>query len=289
MTPSNTNLSSSESWDLVIEPRARWFDLHLRDVWRYRDLIRMFVWRDFTAQYKQTILGPLWHIVQPLITAVTFTLIFGRVARLPTDGLPPFLFYMTGNIIWSYFSTCLLATSTTFTSNAHIFGKVYFPRMVVPISVVISRLIGFGIQFAIYVVMLIWFIWRGSDIHLTPWALLTPVLLVLMAGLGLGFGILVSSLTTRYRDLQQLISFGVQLAMYATPVVYPLSMVGDRYRWVVLANPMTAIVETFRVAYLGTGTVDVAHLLYSAGFMIVLLSLGLAIFNRVERNFMDTV
>ena len=289
MTPSNTNRSSSESWDLVIEPRARWFDLHLRDVWRYRDLIRMFVWRDFTAQYKQTILGPLWHIVQPLITAVTFTLIFGRVARLPTDGLPPFLFYMTGNIIWSYFSTCLLATSTTFTSNAHIFGKVYFPRMVVPISVVISRLIGFGIQFAIYVVMLIWFIWRGSDIHLTPWALLTPVLLVLMAGLGLGFGILVSSLTTRYRDLQQLISFGVQLAMYATPVVYPLSMVGDRYRWVVLANPMTAIVETFRVAYLGTGTVDVAHLLYSAGFMIVLLSLGLAIFNRVERNFMDTV
>lgn len=276
-------------WDLEIRPQAGWFDLHLRDIWRYRDLIRMFVWRDFTAQYKQTILGPLWHIVQPLITAVTFTLIFGRVAKLPTDGLPPFLFYMTGNIIWNYFSTCLISTSTTFTGNAHIFGKVYFPRMVVPISVVISRLIGFGIQLAIYVVMLLWFGWRGADIHLTPWALLTPALLVLMAGLGLGFGILVSSLTTRYRDLQQLISFGVQLAMYATPVVYPLSMVGDRYRWVVLANPMTAIVETFRDAYLGTGTVDVAHLLYSAGFMITLLTLSLAIFNRVERTFMDTV
>ena len=288
MTVNEMN-SENESWDLVIEPKRKWFDLHLNDLWRYRDLVRMFVWRDFVAQYKQTILGPLWHVIQPLITTITFTVIFGGVAKLPTDGLPPFLFYMTGIILWSYFATCLTATSNTFIGNAHIFGKVYFPRMVVPISVVISRLLGFAIQFVIFGAMLLWFSWRGADNHLTPWALFTPVLLFLMAGLGLGFGILISSLTTRYRDLQQLISFGVQLAMYATPVVYPLSMVGDRYRWIVLANPMTAIVETFRVAFLGTGTVSVVLLMYSSCFMVALLTLGLVTFNRVERTFMDTV
>jgi lipopolysaccharide transport system permease protein len=281
--------STEDAWDLVIEPRKRWFELNLRDLWRYRDLVRMFVWRDFTAQYKQTILGPLWHIIQPLITAITFTVIFGRVAKLPTDGLPPFLFYMTGNVVWAYFSTCLTATSNTFIGNAHIFGKVYFPRIAVPVSIVISRLIGFAIQFSIYLMFLAWYAWRGFDVKVTAVALLTPLLLVLMGGLGLGLGILVSSMTTRYRDLQQLVGFGVQLAMYATPIVYPLSLVGEKYRWLVLANPMTPIVETFRVAFLGAGTFDPLHLLYSTVFMVVLMILSLALFNRVEKTFMDTV
>ncbi|HMO50402.1 MAG TPA: ABC transporter permease [Kiritimatiellia bacterium] len=281
--------SSSESWDLVIEPKRRWFELHLRDLWRYRDLVRMFVWRDFTAQYKQTILGPLWHIIQPLLTTITFTIIFGRVAKLPTDGLPPFLFYMTGNVVWAYFATCLTATSNTFIGNAHIFGKVYFPRVAVPVSVVISRLIGFAIQFSFYLAFLAWFAWRGADIQINRMVLLTPFLLVLMAGLGLGFGVLISSLTTRYRDLQQLVGFGVQLAMYATPVVYPLSLVGENYRWIVLANPMTPIVETFRHAFLGAGTVSPWHLAYSTAFTVILFIGGLALFNRVEKTFMDTV
>lgn len=289
MKASTPSSPPEEPWDLVIQSQSRWLDLHLDDLWKYRDLVRMFVWRDFSAQYKQTILGPFWHVVQPLLTALTFTLIFGQVAKLPTDGVPPFLFYMAGNVIWSYFSTCLISTSATFTSNAHIFGKVYFPRMAVPVSVVISRLIGFAIQFSIYLVFLGWFTWRGASVELTAWVLATPLLLLMMAGLGLGFGIIVSSLTTRYRDLQQLISFGVQLAMYATPVVYPLSMVGEKYRWIVLANPMTAIVETFRTAFLGSGTAEIAHLAYSFGFMLMLLFAGLILFQRVEKTFMDTV
>lgn len=289
MTIRESSIKTDPPWDLVIEPSQGWFNLHLGDLWRYRDLVRMFVWRDFAAQYKQTILGPLWHVVQPLLTALTFTVIFGRVAKLPTDGMPPFLFYMTGNVLWNYFATCLTSTANTFTGNAHIFGKVYFPRIAVPVSVVISRLIGFSVQFLILLMFMGWYAWRGASLHLSWWALLTPLLLVLMAGLGLGFGIIVSSLTTRYRDLQQLVGFGVQLAMYATPVVYPLSLVDAQYRWLVKLNPMTAIVETFRTAFLGGGAVDVALLGYSAGFMAVLLVLGLLIFNRVERTFMDTV
>ena len=290
MTPSpELKEDARPGWDMVIEPREGWFHLHLRDLWRYRDLVWMFVWRDFVAQYKQTILGPLWHVIQPLLTTLTFTVIFGSVAKLPTDGLPPFLFYMTGTVLWSYFATCLTATSNTFVGNAHIFGKVYFPRMAVPLAVVISRLIGFAIQFVIYLAFLAWYMFTGHGVHPTGWVAVVPLLLLQMAALGLGFGILVSSMTTRYRDLQQLVGFGVQLAMYATPVVYPLSLVGDRFRWVVLANPMTPIVETFRVAFLGSGTVSPLHLAYSAGFALVLLVLGLATFNRVERTFMDTV
>lgn len=276
-------------WDMVIESRRPWFDLHLHDLWRYRDLVRMFVWRDFTAQYKQTILGPLWHVIQPLLTTITFTIIFGNVAKLSTDGLPPFLFYMTGNVVWAYFSMCLTATSNTFIGNAHIFGKVYFPRIAVPVSIVISRLIGFAIQFSIYLGFLFWFMFRGAAIEMNRLVLLMPVLLLMMGGLGLGFGVVISSLTTRYRDLQQLVSFGVQLFMYATPVVYPLSIVGEKYRWIVLANPMTSIVETFRVAFLGAGTFSVMHLAYSAVFTVVLFFAGIALFNRVEKNFMDTV
>lgn len=277
------------SWDLVIEPTTRWFDLRLGDLWRYRDLVAMFVWRDFAASYKQTVLGPLWHIIQPLLTALTFTVIFGRIAQLPTDGLPPFLFYMTGNVIWGYFAACLTSTSATFTSNAHIFGKVYFPRLAVPVSVVISRLIAFFIQFALYLGFLFWFWYRGAEVRPNLHIVWLPVLLLLMAGQGLGFGIVISSLTTRYRDLQYLVGFGVQLAMYATPIIYPLSSVPERYQWLVLANPMAAVVEAFRYAFLGAGTFNLLHLAYSAGFTVALLLAGMLIFHRVERNFMDTV
>lgn len=280
---------ADSTWDLIIEPRQGWFNLHLGDLWRYRDLVRIFVWRDFSASYKQTILGPLWHIIQPLLTALTFTVIFGRIARLSTDGLPPFLFYMTGNVIWGYFAACLNSTSSTFISNAHIFGKVYFPRLAVPVSVVISRLFAFAIQFAIYLAFLGWFMVRGSDVQPSLHVALLPLLLLLLAGQGLGFGILISSLTTRYRDLQQLVGFGIQLAMYATPVIYPMSAVPAQYRWVMIANPVAPIVETFRFAFLGVGSFSWFHLAYSAGFTLLVLALGVILFNRVERTFVDTV
>ena len=282
-------MADSESWDLVIQPKTGWLDLHLAELWKYRDLVRMFIWRDFAASYKPTILGPLWHIIQPLLTALTFTVIFGRIARLSTDGLPPFLFYMTGNVIWGYFAACLTSTSSTFISNAHIFGKVYFPRLAVPVSVVISRLVAFAIQFAIYLAFLGWFMVSGSDIRPSVHMALLPLLLLLLAGQGLGFGILISSLTTRYRDLQQLVGFGLQLAMYATPVIYPMSAVPAQYRWVMAANPVAPIVETFRFAFLGAGSFSWLHLAYSAGFTLLVLVLGVILFNRVERTFMDTV
>ncbi|MBN1148990.1 MAG: ABC transporter permease [Anaerolineales bacterium] len=278
-----------ETWTLDIQPRRGWFDLRLGELWQYRDLIRLFVWRDFVATYKQTILGPLWYLIQPLLTTITFTVIFGRVANLPTDGLPQFLFYMSGNVAWGYFSACLTSTSATFISNAHLFGKVYFPRLVTPLSIVISNLVKFAIQFGLFLAFLLYFLLNGADVRPNEWALLTPLLLLLMAGLGLGFGIIVSSLTTRYRDLQQLVGFGMSLWMYATPVIYPASSIPERYQFILQANPLTPVVEAFRYAYLGAGTVNAWTLLYSAGFMLVVLFLGLLIFNRVESTFMDTV
>lgn len=276
-------------WDMVIEPPKGWFDLHLRDLWRYRDLMGLFVRRDFVASYKQTILGPLWHIVQPLMTTLMFTVVFGRIAGLPTDNVPQFVFYMAGTTVWGYFANCLTRTSGTFLANAGIFGKVYFPRMVVPVSVVMSQLIGFAIQFAFFLVFYGLFWIRGAPIH-PNWAVaLLPLLLLMMAGMGLGFGIIVSSMTTKYRDLQVLVGFGVQLWMYATPVIYPLSTMSEKYRWIIVANPMAAIVETFRYGFFGTGTFSWAYLGYSAGFTATLLCVGMAIFNRVERTFMDTV
>jgi lipopolysaccharide transport system permease protein len=274
---------------MVFRPQTGWLDLHLSDLWRYRDLTMLFVWRDFVAQYKQTILGPLWHLLQPLFTTLLFTLIFGRVARLPTDSVPPLLFYMAGVTCWTYFAECLNRTSTTFIQNAGIFGKVYFPRLCVPVSVVISNLIKFAIQFALFLGFVGWYAWRGAPIH-PQWAmLLAPVLLLLMAGLGLGGGIVISALTTRYRDLQVLVTFGVQLLMFATPVIYPLSLVSAKYRWLMLANPMTPIVETFRYSFLGSGSFDPLYLAWSAGATAGLLALGIVLFNHVERTFMDTV
>lgn len=280
---------SSENWSLIIRPKTGWFDLHLADLWRYRDLTTLFVWRDFVAQYKQTILGPLWHLLQPLFTTILFTLIFGRIAKLPTDNIPPMLFYMAGITAWTYFSECLNRTSTTFLTNASIFGKVYFPRLCVPLSVVISNLIKFAIQFALFLGFLAFFWMKGAPIHPNISILLTPILLLMMAALGLGTGIIVSALTTKYRDLQVLVTFGVQLAMYATPVIYPLSMFPNSARWIIVVNPMAPIIEAFRYAFLGQGLFSWGYLGISAAIIAAILFIGIVLFNHVERTFMDTV
>ena len=274
---------------MVIRPQRSLFDLRLGELWRYRDLVMLFVRRDFVAFYKQTILGPLWYLIQPLLTTITFTIIFGNFANLPTDGLPDFLFYMSGTVIWTYFASCLTKTSETFVSNASIFGKVYFPRLAVPVSILFSNLIAFSIQFAFFIVFMGYFALTGADIQPNAWVLLTPFLILVMAGLGLGFGIIISSLTTKYRDLRFLVTFGVSLLMYATPVIYPISSVPEQFQWAIRANPMTSIVEAFRFAFLGAGSVDLGQLAYSFGFMLAVVFLGAVIFNRVEQTFMDTV
>ncbi len=280
---------TDSDWDLIITPRKKWYDLQLRDVWHYRDLIGMFVRRDFVSRYKQTILGPLWFLIQPFLTSVVFVVVFGNIANLPTDGLPQMLFYMSGNVLWNYFSGCLTGTSTTFTSNAHLFGKVYFPRLVTPISIIISNLITFAIQFIFFLGFFVYFLLRGSNIGVTFWALTLPLLILLMAGLGLGFGIIISSLTTKYRDLQQLVGFGVSLLMYLTPVIYPISSIPEKLRWIAEVNPITPIIETFRAGFLGAGNATWLGLGYSAGFMLVVMFIGVVIFNRVEKTFIDTV
>jgi lipopolysaccharide transport system permease protein len=281
--------TSQESWDLVIRPQRAWWDLRLGQLWKYRDLIRLMVWRDFVATYKQTILGPLWYLIQPIATTLVFTVIFGAIAKLPTDGVPPFLFYLAGNTVWGYFASCLTSTSNTFAANAGIFGKVYFPRLSVPVSIVISNLISFTVRMAMFIVFLIYFILNRSGVHLTIWALMLPILILIMAGLGLGLGIIVSSLTTKYRDLQHLVGFGMQLLMYATPVIYPLSTVPEKFKWLTLANPLTPVVEIFRLGFLGVSALEPVSLLYSLAFMIMVLIVGILIFNHVENTFMDTV
>lgn len=275
---------------MIIQPQRGLFDLRLGELWKYRDLVLLFVRRDFVSVYKQTILGPLWYLIQPLLTTITFTVIFGQIASLPTDGLPQFLFYMSGTVVWAYFAECLNKTSNTFVQNANLFGKVYFPRMAVPVSILLSNLITFGIQFGMFLAFVAFFALSGTSI--TPnwlWIALSPILVAMMAGLGLGFGIIISSLTTKYRDLRFLVQFGVQLLMYATPVIYPVSAIPQRFQWIIQANPMTPIVEAFRFAFLGAGTVNLGHLLYSFGFMLVVVFVGAVIFNRVEQTFMDTV
>ena len=273
----------------VIEPHGSLFDLKLRELWAYRDLVLLFVRRDFVAQYKQTILGPAWHFIQPLFTTLIFTIVFGKIARIPTDGLPPFLFYMAGTVIWTYFANVMTDTSGTFVRNAHIFGKVYFPRLAVPVATLLSKLIAFAIQFAFLLVFIAWFALRGADVAPNAWVLATPLLLLLMAAFGLGLGVIVSALTTRYRDLTVLVGFGVQLFMYASPIIYPLSALPERWRFWAALNPIAPIVETFRHAYLGAGAASPALLAYSAVMILIVLVIGVAMFNRVERTFMDTV
>jgi len=278
-----------QEYHMVIRPQRNLLDLRLGELWQARDLIMLFVRRDFVSVYKQTILGPLWYLIQPLLTTIVFTVLFGQIAKLPTDGIPPFLFYMSGTVIFAYFATCLTKTSETFVGNANLFGKVYFPRLSVPISILISTLIAFAIQFGFFLVFMGYYLLRGTPLHPNWWILMTPVLLLIMAGLGLGFGIIVSSVTTKYRDLRFLVQFGVQLLQFVTPVIYPLSYMSPKYQAWIRLNPLTPIVEAFRYAYLGAGSVDLVQLGYSFGIMLVFLIIGVVLFNQVEANFMDTV
>lgn len=282
-------IDEKQTWDKIIRPRNGWFDIHPNELWKYRDLIGLFVWRDFVSIYKQTILGPLWFIIQPLLTTLVFTVIFGNIAKLSTDGLPPFLFYLSGVIAWRYFADCLNSTSNTFVSNAHIFGKVYFPRLTVPVSVVISNLISFGIQFLLFLGFFLYYWQNSSAIHPQPVLLLLPILIIQMAALGLGFGIIVSSMTTKYRDLTQLVGFGVQLWMFATPVVYPVSSLPEKWRFILVLNPMAPVIEAFRYAFLGTGSINMHSWLISLAITGFVLVAGIILFSRVEKTFMDTV
>lgn len=280
----------AEQWTEVIKPQTGLLDINLKEVWRYRDLLTLLVKRDFIATYKQTILGPLWFFIQPILTTVMFVVIFSRIAGISTDGLPPLLFYLAGTTMWNYFSECLNKTATVFKDNAAIFGKVYFPRLIMPLSIVVSSLVKFAIQIALFLVVWVYFLASSGKIHPNIYLALLPLLIVLMAGLGLGLGLIISSMTNKYKDLVFLLTFAVQLAMYATPVIYPLSSITNpTYRLLLQANPMTSIVETFRYGFLGSGVMDWGALLYTTIFTIVVLVLGVIVFNKVEKSFMDTV
>jgi len=279
-----------DNWTLIIRPQQKLWSVDFKEIWRYRDLIALFVKRNIVIQYKQTILGPLWYIIQPVLTVIMNMVVFGGIAGMSTDGIPQILFYLAGNVCWFYFSDCLNQTSKTFTDNQAIFGKVYFPRMVVPISTVLSNLLRFGIQIGLFVVLYLYYFCVGTTVSPNWYVLLFPVFVLLLAGLGLGFGILVSSMTTKYRDLTILFTFIVQLWMYATPIVYPLSMVPEgKLRMLILANPMTPVIEVFKYATLGQGYFSWTALGYSFAFMTVLLVVGIVVFNKVQRSFMDTV
>ena len=279
----------SSKWQKVITAKRGLLELNLKDVFKYKDLIKMFVKRNFISHYKQTVLGPLWYVISPLITSVLFTVVFGKIANISTAGVPQFLFYMAGNTVWNYFATCLTSTSNTFTSNAHLFGKVYFPRLTMPIATVIYSAISFVIQFVIFIGFLIYFVASGVVLSPNLHILLTPILLIHMAALGMGFGIIVSSLTTKYRDLSILVSFGVQLFMYITPIVYPVSALSGKWKTLIMLNPMAPIVNNFRYAFLGCGKPEWGYWLLSAVITFLVLLFGVVLFNRVEKDFMDTV
>jgi lipopolysaccharide transport system permease protein len=297
---SNKPLEENEDWTMVIKPKNGLMELNLTDLWKYKDLVFLFVRRDFVSAYKQTILGPLWFIIQPIITTLTFTVIFNKIAKLPTEGVPPFVFYMSGQVLWNYFSSCLTKTSNTFISNSGLFGKVYFPRLIIPIADLISNMISFGLQFVLFLIFTGIYYFSGAAIHPNLFILLIPILILMMAGMGLGFGIIISSMTTKYRDLTFLVGFGVQLLMYATPVIYPMSLIPNKfvhlwllgdvsYKTILWFNPVSSIIETFRYAMLGAGSFDLGHLLYSFVFMSIIIFFGIIIFNKVEKNFMDVV
>ncbi len=283
-------MSKEQNWDLLIKPQNKWHQIDLASIYKYRDLLMLLVRRDFVAVYKQTILGPLWFFIQPILTSLTFTFIFSGIANISTDGNPAILFYMAGITIWTYFSDCLNKTSNTFVANAGVFGKVYFPRLIVPLSVLVSNLIKFGIQFLIFLILWIYFLANGQQIN-PQWGLMwvLPFLIIIMAGLGLGFGIVISSLTTKYRDLSFLIGFGVQLLMYGSSVVLPISSMSEKIQKIMLLNPLTSIIEAFKFVFMGSGYFEVISLVYSAVFMLIVLMIGVVIFNKVEKSFMDTV
>lgn len=273
----------------VIKPKQKLLDLKLGELWHYRDLIMLFVKRTFVSQYKQTILGPAWAVIQPLLTTVIFTVIFGNIAGLAPAGVPSFAFYLCGSVAWGYFAGALTATASTFTANASIMGKVYFPRLVMPVSTVISNLISFGIQFAFFLIFLIYYLVTGANVAPNLFILLTPLLVLQMICLGLGFGIIVSALTTKYRDLAMLVSFGVQIWMYLTPVAYDISIIPEKFMGIYMLNPMTPVINTLRYAFLGIGSFQLHSYLLSWGITLVVLFLGIILFNRVEKTFADTV
>ncbi|HFK5507374.1 ABC transporter permease [Elizabethkingia anophelis] len=280
--------NKENKWTEIIEPQSSLLSLNLKEVWRYRDLLLLLVKRDFVTYFKQTILGPIWFFVNPIFTTVIYTLVFGNIAGISTNGAPKVAFYLSGVVMWNYFSTSLTQTSTVFTVNAPIFGKVYFPRLIMPLAIVVSNLMQFGIQFLLFLVIVIYYTFQGQ-IHPNVFVLLTPILVVLMAAFALGVGMIFSSMTTKYKDMTMLLTFGIQLFMYATPVIYPLSTINDEYKYLVELNPLTAIIENFRYAFLGIGNFNIEALGYSCVIIGILLTLGTIIFNRVQKGFMDTI
>lgn len=291
VSKNHTLMESNEShdWDLTIKGHTSLFDLRFSDIWHYRDLLWMFVRRDFVSFYKQTVLGPLWFFIQPILQTVVFTFVFGNLAGISTDGLPEQLFYLSGLTAWNYFADCLTKTSTVFKDNVNLFGKVYFPRLIMPMSIVISNLVRFGVQMLLLLSAMAFFAIRGADFTITYGILFFPVLVLLMAILGLGTGLIITAVTTKYKDLTFLVAFGVQLLMYGTTVIYPLSAAAAQYKPYIMLNPMTGIIEAFRFGFLGRGEFSMASLGYSAGFAVVILILGVIIFNKTEKNFVDTI
>lgn len=283
---------NDKNWDLIIQNKSSLFRLDLHEVWRYRDLLRMYVKRDIITFYKQTILGPMWFFIQPIMTTIMFMFVFGGIAGISTDGVPQAVFYLAGLVCWNYFADCLTKCSDTFNANQQIFGKVYFPRLIVPFSIVISNMVKMGIQLVLFLVVYAYYFIVLGTFEINWTIVLFPVLLMMLASLGLGFGLVISSLTTKYRDLRFLITFGVQLWMYATPVIYPLSVMKQNYPdkiWVIVANPLTAIIETFKYGFTGVGVFEWNYLLYSFVMSIAVLLLGIIVFNRVQKNFMDVI
>ena len=281
--------SDPETWDLEIRPKRHLLDINLREIWNYRDLVMLFVRRDFVAKYKQTILGPFWFVLNPLISTLMYTLVFAGIAKIPTEGFPPQLFYLSGIVAWSYFAACLNGTSSTFLTNASIFGKVYFPRLVSPVSVIMSSVVQLGIQLLLLAAFMVYYSLSGYNIQINSHLLFVPLLVIILALLGLGFGIIFSALTTKYRDLSNFLGFGVQLWMYITPVIYPSSSVPEKYRIFVFINPVAPLVEAFKYGLIGAGEFNPVRLLYSVIFTFVILFIGVILFNRTEQNFMDTV
>ena len=273
----------------VVSAKRGLFNLNLKELWKYRDLVILFVKRDIKNVYKQTVLGPLWIVINPFLSTFVFTVIFGIIANISTDGIPQFLFYMSGNILWSFFSSCFNRASSTFLSNARIFGKVYFPRLVMPLSGIIYNSITFLVQFVMFAILVTVYALTGANVHPNLIVLALPILLIHIAFLGTGSGLIISSLTTKYRDLNVLVSFGLTLWMYLTPVVYPVSQIPESFRFIMLLNPVATIVETFRYAFLGSGSFEWFFLLISAAVTAVLIILGMIVFNQVEKNFIDTV
>ena len=277
-----------DNFQTVIKPKTGWFDIDFKEVWRYRDLISLFVQRNFVSNYKQTILGPAWAVIQPLLTTIVFNIVFGSLAGLAAEGVPSFLFYLSGTVLWTYFANCFTQTASTFTSNSAILGKVYFPRIVMPISTVLTNLISFAIQLVMFLIAMLYYLVKGK-VQINGFVLLLPLLILQMAMLGLGAGIIVSALTTKYRDLQMLVSFGVQLWMYATPVAYDIGIIPEKYMKLYMLNPMTSIINIFRKAFFGIGGFELIYYLLSWMITLIILFIGIILFNRVEKNFMDTV